>query len=114
MSRAALPAVLPEDERLCRDLRQLFLDQGGAPVAAAHRAPSCAGSRAACRRVGDRGDFDLLADRARHWPPTPRTRRPRGDQQSAMAALDGAELVGELVVESLGGEIGGAIVSSPQ
>ena len=64
-------------------------------------------------RVGDRADRDFLRIEPNIRGPGNGSRRPRGDQQSAMAEIDGAELGSELILVSLGGEIGGASDAMP-
>ena len=100
----------PEDERLRRDLRQLLLDQRRAPVEArAHRAPNCAGSRAALRPRRRSRRSRSPADRARHSPPMPRgAAAPAAISRRPCLVSTRPELIGELVDISLGGEIGGA------
>src|SRR5262245_35925150 len=93
-----------EDQRLRRDRRELFLDQGGAAMQMRCIEPPVALDRTqlACR-VGDRSDCDFLRiepdiGRPGGWP-----RWPRRDQQPAMAEIDSAELPREFLLEPLGG-----------
>ncbi len=74
----------------------------------AHRPPNCAGSRAISPPHRRSTDRDLLRVEPDIGRPRRRTRRPGGDQQPAVGALDRAQLRGEFVDISVGGEIGGA------